>query len=448
MNSIKTRLNVSLIISLLLLVGFSWFVTSESIQNLTDNYIKDRLNLEVEILLAELTLDKQDRPHIAREKVDRIFQHAFSGHYFQVYVKSDSESFTLRSQSLRDNDLETPFVTPGDSVHFKTRGPKNELLFILVKGFYIRNQLLTIAVAEDLTPYQKDLKSFQVTFSIIAVLFIIAITLVQWLILHYGFSPLDKSKKNILSLTQGLIDNLDDDVPIEMHPFIKKINSLIKKTNDYLLRSRNTISDLSHAIKTPLTLLAQLAEKEYVKQDKETYTTIVNNTSILFDLIERQLKRARLIDPDVFGSNFVFSKEFPSIAKTLKTLYYNKDINLDAHIPPELVFNVDRQDFIELIGNLLDNAFKWAENRVMFSAGDEGKFWITIEDDGPGVNKDQMERIVQRGVRLDESKIGSGLGLSICKDIIDQYNGKISYGRSSELNGFSVHVEMPHTNHH
>ncbi len=444
MNSIKTRLNISLVISLLLLVAVSWYATSAAIQDLTDNYIKDRLEIEVESLLAELKFDDVEKPYIDQKKVDGSFQRALSHHYFQILIQSNEDSFILRSKSLQMHDLDFPHVEHGESLHFRTRGPKKELLFILVKGFRISKYLLIVAIAEDLTPYQKDLRSFQLTFSIIAILFITAIITMQWLILHYSFKPIDRSRNNILSLRHGLINKLDQDVPIEMLPFVNKINDLIKKTNDYLLRSRNTISNLSHAIKTPLTMLAQLTDHPHIKADPAIHMAITNNTNILFDLIERQLKRARLTDPDILGSSFTFAKEFPLIANTLKTLYYDKHILLDTHIPPDLIFEVDRQDLIELIGNLLDNAFKWSKSQVIFSAGNENQFWITIEDDGPGVSADKMERIVQRGVRLDESKIGSGLGLSICKDIVDQYDGTLSYGRSSELKGFSVHVEIPH----
>ena len=129
--------------------------------------------------------------------------------------------------------------------------------------------------------------------------------------------PIEQGRKNITSLSKGLIDKLDDDVPLEIRPFVKKINRLLRKTNDYLGRSRNTISNLSHAIKTPLTLLAQLAEREDVKENKEVCATIKNNTAILFGLIERQLKRARLTDPDILGSKFMHEVVYVSDQESL-----------------------------------------------------------------------------------------------------------------------------------
>ncbi|MBF0381365.1 MAG: GHKL domain-containing protein, partial [Magnetococcales bacterium] len=200
---------------------------------------------------------------------------------------------------------------------------------------------------------------------------------------------------------------------------------------------------LSHAIKTPLTLIAQLTEREDIKENKEVCATITNNTSILFSLIERQLKRARLTDPDILGSKFVLQDNISAITRTLNTMYYDKDIEFVSAFQPDLEFDVDRQDFLELFGNLLDNAYKWAESKVVLFTGDEGTLWITIEDDGPGVPEEDISRISSRGVRLDETKIGSGLGLSICKDIVDQYGGTITFGRSPDLKGFSVHIELP-----
>ena len=445
MRSIRMRLNVGLIIGLLLLVGVLWFATSEAMRDLTNRYIKDRLNIEIESILTELGLDKQDNPTIDLERIDRTFHHSFSGYYFQVIVYNSENNFNLRSRSLKGRDLEVPKLNAGESIQYRTLGPRDEMLYVSAKGFNIHKSALVIAAAENLTLKRNSIKSFQKTFYLIAIIFIIAIILFQTLILHYSFKPIDQGRKNVTSLQNGFIDKLNDDVPLEIKPFTRKINQLLRKTNDYLNRSRSTILNLSHAIKTPLTLIAQLADRKDIQENKEVHLTIVNNTSILFDIIERQLKRARLTDPDIIGKKFSFKNDIKAVIKTLNVLYYDKDVAFIPYFPDTLKFDVDRQDFIELLGNLLDNAFKWSKSKIVLCAGDEGKLWISIEDDGPGVPEDRLALVSMRGIRLDETKIGSGLGLSICKDIVDQYKGTITFGNSSDLGGFSVHIEIPNS---
>lgn len=444
MKSIKARLGITLGASMLLLVTALWWITSASINDLTDNYIKDRLELEIESILTELSLDDQDRPSIDPDRIDRIFHHAFSGHYFLVRLIGDGEPVVLESSSLRGFDLGVPEVGAGETLTFRTRGPKKESLFVLAKGFHIREKTMVAVVAEDLAPYHKDLKLFRLDFSIISAMWFLAIFMVVGLILHFSFRPLELHRKNLKKLMSGdSREMVCEDVPLEIEPYAVSINKIMKKAVRKLDRTRSALSNLSHAMKGPLTLLMQLSEREDIRQNGEVYATLTENVQRLMTLVDRQLKRARITDPELTGNLFIFSREIPPLARTLQSIYYAKDLTLDLDVAPDLSFEGDRQDFLELMGNLLDNAFKWAKGRVLLSAGSEGGLWFTVEDDGPGVSLEEISQLSGHGVRLDESTAGSGLGLSIVKEIVEQYGGAVSFGSSPELNGFLVRVVLP-----
>ncbi|MBF0447224.1 MAG: GHKL domain-containing protein [Magnetococcales bacterium] len=443
MSALKTRLSLSLILSLLVVFFGIWYSTSATIRLLTDEYISDRLELEIESLLTELFLDEKDLPQLNVIKIDRIFHHAFSGHYFKVILVSGEVENVIKSQSLNGQDFSVPPLNAGQSIQFQAIGPNDEPLFVLAKSFRIREHRLTIAVAEDRSPFIQDYQSFQFNLAIILSLSLVVIALVQFLILHYSFKPLSAVRKKIDQLKNGEISQIDDRVPTELEPFIEKINNLASKTKQRLERSRNALGNLSHALKTPLTIISQLADREDVRNNVEVHTILKESTADLFSLIDRQLRRAQLANHGVAGRDFLLENELAPLIRTLKSLYYNKQLDMECDYPADLVIHWDRQDFLEMMGNILDNACKWAERRIVITAGNENGFWFTIEDDGPGVSDKKSSLLSERGVRLDETMDGNGLGLSIVSEVIKQYNGKISFGRSTELGGLRVLAQFP-----
>lgn len=444
MSSIKSRLAIGLGTSIALLVSALWWTTKNSINDLTDNYIRDRLEMEMESLLAELSLDDDDLLRLDHNRVDRMFHHAFSGHYFRVSLLGSQPPITVESRNLNGFNLGVPEVKAGETATFRTHGPKGELLFVLVKGFHIREKTLVVAVSNDLTPFEKDLDLFLLEFSVISMVWTAGIFLVSGSILHYSFLPLQKHRLNLkhwMESRQRL--EMDEDVPLEIKPYIQSLNRLLQITVTRLERTRSALTSLSHAMKMPLTLLIQLAEHDAIRNDGEVYSVLTESTQRLLTLVDRQLKRARIIDPELTGGLFVFAWEIPPLVRTLQSLYYNKDVRMDVDFPDGLRLEGDRLDILEILGNLLENAFKWAETRVLLSAGSETGVWITIEDDGPGLDARKLQQIMESETRLDESASGHGVGLGIVREIVAQYGGQISFDRSGNLGGTKVHVRFP-----
>jgi signal transduction histidine kinase len=161
-------------------------------------------------------------------------------------------------------------------------------------------------------------------------------------------------------------------------------------------------------------------------------------------LIDRELKRARIAGAAAPGQRVILENEIKDLVDTLKKIYRNKELSIQCQIPKGSFFTGDRDDLLELLGNLLDNACQWATHRILLTVkhNTEG-LCLRVEDDGPGCPPEQLDLLTQRGVRIDESHGGHGLGLAIVADILEHYEGRLHLGRSSDLGGFLAQVEIP-----
>jgi signal transduction histidine kinase len=172
-------------------------------------------------------------------------------------------------------------------------------------------------------------------------------------------------------------------------------------------------------------------------------TTLTRQLDDMHALTDRILKRARLAGDQHSGILFDFHSELPALIQTMHMMYPNKVLNIRRQLPDQMEPLMDREDMLELLGNLLDNACKWASQQVLISIARNDRLHIRIEDDGPGGQRESLDRLAARGVRLDESVSGYGFGLAIVADIVDDYGGRLSFHRSDKLGGFRVDVELP-----
>jgi len=222
-----------------------------------------------------------------------------------------------------------------------------------------------------------------------------------------------------------------------------EVNHLLKQLGKQLKRSRNSTGNLAHSLKHPLNLLKQLAESNthHSQLPLAVRQELLLNTLEIQQLIESELKRARLVGSAIPGQQFSPEKELPGLITVLKRVYHDKTLYIDYDISPGLEYPADRNDMLELYGNLLDNACKWAESTVFCEVKPVNKndISICIEDDGNGCDKKLLSSLTQRGVRIDETTSGTGLGLAIVKDIVELYSGKIHFSQS-QLGGLKVSV--------
>ena len=439
MKSIQSRLTTGLLISLVSVFLILCVIVSSNIQNLSENYIASRMEHDIETLITAITFDEQNKLIINNERIDVIYNRPFSGHYYSI----QHQQTILRSRSLWDQTLEVPKDTSSDYQHTYQQGPENQSLMVITGHFHKNKQDIIISVAEDLTPIKDDINQLMKYFAILSFTILLGLLLVQVLILRNGLRPLSKIRSELYALEKGDIAELTTDVPHELKPVVNEVNNLSLALYKRIKRSRDALSDLSHAIKKPLTLLQQFSDKHKTLLNKESIKILNTHIENIQQITDRILKRARVSGRHQSNRKFLLNEDLPVLIKTINAMYPDKNIRASLDIPDNLETYVDREDMLEILGNLIDNAWKWANSAIIITLKETNVLKITIEDDGSGSKAASLNELAVRGVRLDESVNGYGFGLAITSDIVKDYNGTLIFDRSDTLGGFKAEIELP-----
>ena len=438
MRSIQSKLGSGLVFSLMIAFSALWLLVSFNAQYLSEEYIAKRLQHDAELLLSNISFDQQGNLQVDQSNGGLIYQQPFSGYYFIV---SQGET-TLYSRSLWDYQLEFQTIKLGDTLRSMQQGPNKQWLLVVSKGFSKQGHSLTIVVAEDLNPINKNISSFKYWFALMAVVFLLLLVMVQILLLRSSLRPLKVVQSELKSLEQGVKKKMSANVPAELVPLVAEVNHLLSILEHRQHRSRHALSDLAHALKKPLTVIQQTINHGNI--DLNVKNALQDQTDSIFHQTDRILKKARLSGSTENGFLFSFKTDFSDLIETLNAMYVSKTIALETVIEEGIISPVEREDMLELLGNLLDNAYKWAAKRVSFCAQiNDQELHLIIEDDGVGSDTARTIDLSQRGVRLDESVQGHGFGLAIATDIVTEYKGSIDFLQSKTLGGFKVFVTLP-----
>lgn len=434
MKSLQLRLGIGLFISLFSVFIILWWLTSNSIRYLAEESVAEHLEHDAISILAALSPDAANNITLDVNRIEPIYLEPFSGDYYQVITHEQ----VIHSRSLMDQNFAIQALSAGQTHKFYVTGPKQQPLIIMVYGYSKLGRDITIALAEDLSPTLARIASFQQRYTLISLVLLLLLIAVQVIILRKSFYPLVRIQKQIRALEHGERTQLDTNVPQEVAVLVAEVNWLLSILNQRLQRSRNALSDLAHALKTPLTVLQQLPREEILASQPEICHTLQTQTRNMQRIMERVLKRARLAGAGPATLKFDIQHEIPALIHVLKNIYRDKNLSITFSAPENEPLLIDREDMLELTGNLLDNACKWAKFRVTVRFNINREIHLIIEDDGPGVSEDDMDRLTQRGTRLDEAVNGHGLGLPIAQLIAEQYGGQLILHRSNELGGFCV----------
>lgn len=438
MTSLRARLSWSLTLSLVVLLVLQWLIASYAISALTENQLTDRLQRESENLLAIVTVSPTGELSLDAERMGAIYQRQFSGHYYLVSTAQQR----LISRSLWDTTLNTHALPAGKTQKLNIIGPEQQPLLVMLYGYKKNNQMITIAVAENIQPLQANIRRFQWLYAAISIFGLAIILFVQRRLILKALAPLQAVQANIAQLERGEATHLDVQAPSEIMPLITQINRLLTAMDKKYQRSRESIGNLAHSLKTKLTLLNQTANKLHTSSPAESELSIYESTKAMHQVIERELKRARLIGDICPGRQANLNLSITELVNTLRQIYAEKGVTITWEIIADAQFKGDKEDLLEMLGNLLDNACKWCRHRVSLTViGGESTSFV-IEDDGEGTSLYDLNLLTRRGFRADESKPGSGLGLAIVNDIVESYEGILVFGRSAALGGLRVEAKF------
>lgn len=408
------------------------------------------LRTHLDQLTAQLTLDEHGRPGLSLPLSDPRLSRPYSGCYWQVDRIDNAADGRgqLRSRSLWDHVLAAPADTPADGEIHQHRipGPEGKMLGMVERTIRIddaggRPRTFRLIAAADesfmLEPIAQFNGSLWLALGALAAGLILA-AVVQVVI---GLAPLRTLRTALGKVRNGESRHLDGEFPAEIRPLIDEFNAVLSENAEVVERARTHAGNLAHALKTPLSVLANAA----ANKDSDLARLVADQVGIARRQVDYHLARAQAAAASrIPGARTALQPVLDGLARAMRHIHAERQLELTIPpFPPTLSFRGEAQDLQEMLGNLLDNACKWATSRVEVNVTDrENALIIDIDDDGCGLPLDQREAVIQRGVRADEQVPGSGLGLAIVDDLARLYGGQLEL-TDSPLGGLRAELRLP-----
>ncbi|WP_405647759.1 sensor histidine kinase [Pseudomonas sp. Ld6] len=435
MRSIQRRLSLGLI-SVMVIVGVVLAQTSLWLFEAgLQRYLEAGLRNDSENLLVALVRGPNG-VQLDEQRLSPAYQRPFSGHYFRI----DFADVHWRSRSLWDQEL--PRLPVAGLKGNLQLGPEGQQLLVLRSDYKRFGQSISISVAQDYTPVRESFRLMRQVGLVMGLAALLLVLILQRVTVRRALRPLETARNQIAQLQQGQRSQLDTQVPLELEPLVAQINHLLAHTEDSLKRSRNALGNLGHALKTPLAVLLSAASSDALKDHPQLSQLLREQLEQVQQRLNRELNRARLAGDALPGALFDCEQELPGLLATLRMIH-GEHLDLSYQVAPGLQLPWDREDLLELLGNLLDNACKRADAEVRLSVSETPQgYRLAVEDDGPGIPEAQRDQVFSRGARLDEQRVGHGLGLGIVRDIVEVWGGVLQL-QESELGGLKVLIQLP-----
>ncbi|HEX4409784.1 MAG TPA: sensor histidine kinase [Xanthobacteraceae bacterium] len=412
-----------------------------------------RLDVYLRTLVADVASPEEGADKFPQSIGEPLFELPLSGWYWQVSRLDTKTPEVHSSRSLWDSNL--PRLVDdkiGSSSEYRqgyAHGPEDQDLRMVERNVDLGSDgRYLIAVAGDASEIDDETHSFDRAIGLTFAGLTMALLLTTALQVRFGLSPLKRISESLAAIRSGRAERLEGEFPVEIAPLARETNALIEANREIVERARTHVGNLAHALKTPLSVIVNEAA---ARGNDPLAHKVLEQTDIMRDQVARQLERARLAArSSVIGTLIDVPQVVTALARTMEKIHRARDIAIDVDVPEHARFRGEQQDLEEMIGNLVDNGCKWAQSRVAIEvtadapspANPKPRVHIVVDDDGPGLDPAERERVAKRGQRLDETKPGSGLGLSIVVELAGLYGGVLTLD-TAPIGGLRAELALP-----
>ena len=437
--SLNSRIILSATLVLIIFITLTAAALDRAFVDSTESALRDRLTSQLYALMAAADVT-DDGILMPTSDLDALLGLPSSGVYAQI---TSSQGKTLwQSSSVLGAQIPQPReLAVGIKAFSKSQsGGDDYYTFAYGVNWATDNSTvpLTFNITTDLVSFDRQISEYRTTLWgwLLAMAMLLLVS--QAAILRWGLSPLRKVGAELNRIESGKQEKIEDRYPQEIEHLSRNINLLLQQERDQKTRYRNALGDLAHSLKTPLAVMQSGLGSSDDKQDASMLEQITRMNTI----VEYQLQRAATVGSASIGKTVAIKAVIDRLLESLNKVYRDKTITLNVSVDDELMFSCDEGDLLELLGNLLDNAFKWCVKRIDIVAElQAGKLRLRVMDDGPGIPPQQVDRLLQRGVRADQTMAGHGIGLSIVRNIVRAYQGELNI-RKSDLGGCEIALTL------
>jgi signal transduction histidine kinase len=429
--SLRLRLVTAGTIAILIALGIGGVGLVVLFQRHVARTLAADLDVHLRQLLDGLEVGPEGGIVVARPPADPRFVEPLSGLYWQV---SEDYGQLLRSRSLWDVTLALPIDEPGPSeVHqHELAGPGDARVLVAERSVLMnpdRPIRIRAAVASDLARATDAVHAFAKDLSVALGVLALVLALATSVQVGLGLQPLAVLQRGVAEIRAGHRKHLPIAVPTEVAPLVEEVNALLDAQEREITRSRSRAADLAHGFKTPLAALAADAAHLRTLGEMKLARNVEAVAEAMSRQVDRELALARLRGTARGTGSTELAPLLGSLVATLARTPSGARISFESHVPGGLTMPWDRTDLAEVLGNLLENAARHAENAVRITAAAD-PLAVIVEDDGPGIPEAQIARVLERGGRLDQQAPGNGLGLAIVQDALEAYGWQLEIGRS------------------